>query len=243
MPASTPSPAHIAIIMDGNGRWAQRRGLPRADGHEAGSEALKRTIRAAMTAHVPILTVYAFSSENWRRPAGEVGKLLELFLRALNREIRELDENGVRLHFIGDRSSFNLALREGMARAEKRTRSNTALQLNVAVSYGGQADILQAARALAQQVEEGRLRADELDEARFQAALSLAQLPAPDLFIRTGGEQRLSNFLLWQLAYTELYFTQVLWPDFGAEHFQAALAEFARRERRFGGLAKVEQSA
>lgn len=238
----TSTPAHVAIIMDGNGRWALRQGQPRSAGHEAGSHALKRTIRAALTHQVPMLTVYAFSSENWRRPGSEVRNLLDLFLRALNREVRELDEYGVRLRFIGDRSAFSRTLREGMQQAEKRTADNGALQLNVAVNYGGRADIVQAARSLAEQAVAGRLRPESIDAQRFESMLAPATTPPPDLFIRTGGEHRLSNFLLWQLAYTELYFTDALWPDFGEEHFQAALADFARRDRRFGGLHQVKSA-
>ncbi len=228
--------------MDGNGRWALRQGRPRTDGHEAGSDALKRTIETALELHIPLLTVYAFSSENWSRPRSEVRKLLELFLRALNREVRELDEHGVRLRFVGDRSAFNPALRDGMVRAEKRTRSNSNLLLNVAVNYGGHADIASAARRLARAVEQGKLDSDQIDVARFNSELSLGDVPAPDLFIRTGGESRLSNFLLWELAYTELHFTEVLWPDFGREHFERALEDFARRERRFGGLGDVRHA-
>jgi len=228
--------------MDGNGRWALRQGLPRTAGHEAGSDALKRTIRATRRLDIPVLTVYAFSSENWSRPRSEVRKLLDLFLRALNREVRELDEHDVRLSFIGDRAAFSRTLSEGMQQAEKRTAGNQALQLNVAVNYGGQADVVQAARALAEQVAAGELKPQEIDRDRLGSMLSLSSLTPPDLFIRTGGEQRLSNFLLWQLAYTELYFTDVLWPDFGEEHFCAALADFARRERRFGGLSQVQSA-
>jgi undecaprenyl diphosphate synthase len=228
--------------MDGNGRWALRQGQPRSAGHEAGSDALKRTIRAALAHRIPVLTVYAFSSENWSRPRSEVRKLLDLFLRALNREVRELDEHGVRLSFIGDRSAFSRTLREGMQQAERRTADNDGLYLNVAVNYGGQADIVEAARTLAEHVAAGRIRPDEIDADGFEATLSLAPVPPPDLFIRTGGERRLSNFLLWQLAYTELYFTDVLWPDFGEEHFQAALADYARRDRRFGGLSQVQSA-
>jgi undecaprenyl diphosphate synthase len=235
-------PNHVAIIMDGNGRWASRQGQPRSAGHEAGSDALKRTIRAALNHRIPVLTVYAFSSENWSRPKSEVRKLPDLFLRALNREVRELDEHGVRLCFIGDRSAFSRTLREGMQQAEKRTAGNAALRLNVAVNYGGQADILHAARSLAADAAAGRIRPDEIDEARFESMLSLAATEPPDLFIRTGGERRLSNFLLWQLAYTELYFTDILWPDFGEEHFRAALADYARRDRRFGGLSQVKSA-
>jgi len=236
-----PLPRHVAIIMDGNGRWASRRGQPRSAGHEAGSDALKRTIRAALSHRISTLTVYAFSSENWRRPRSEVRKLLELFLRALNREVRELDEHGVRLSFIGDRSAFSRSLREGMQQAERRTAGNHALQLNVAVNYGGQADLVQAARTLAARVAAGQLQPEQIDAESLGSMLSLSGSP-PDLFIRTGGERRLSNFLLWQLAYTELFFTDVLWPDFGEEHFRAALSDFARRERRFGGLGQVQSA-
>lgn len=235
-------PRHIAIIMDGNGRWAQRRGLPRSAGHEAGSDALKRTIRAALENRVSVLTVYAFSSENWSRPHGEVSKLLDLFMRALNREVRELDEHDVCLRFVGDRSAFSRTLREGMQQAERRTAGNHTLRLNVAVNYGGQSDLLHAARVLAERVAAGRMSAADIDRERFESLLSMASLPPPDLFIRTGGERRLSNFLLWELAYTELYFTDVLWPDFAQEHFEAALADFAGRERRYGGLNRVQSA-
>ncbi|NBB94052.1 MAG: di-trans,poly-cis-decaprenylcistransferase [Gammaproteobacteria bacterium] len=235
-------PQHVAIIMDGNGRWAIRQGKPRSAGHEAGSDALKRTIRAALGHGIRVLTVYAFSSENWSRPKSEVRQLLDLFIKALNREVRELAEHGVRLCFIGDRSAFSRTLREGMLQAERRTAGNTRLHLNVAVNYGGQSDVAAAARALATKVAEGRLRPEQIDREQLEAALSLGQQPAPDLFIRTGGERRLSNFLLWQLAYTELYFTGVLWPDFSEVHFDAALSDFARRERRFGGLGRVQNA-
>ena len=242
MTSLSPLPHHVAIIMDGNGRWALGKGRPRTDGHEAGSDALKRTIETAVRYNIPILTVYAFSSENWSRPRSEVRKLLELFLRALNREVRELDEHGVRLRFVGDRSAFNPALRDGMVRAEKRTRNNTRLLLNVAVNYGGHSDIVDAARRLAEAVEQGKLSSEQIDIRRFSTELALGDIPSPDLFIRTGGESRLSNFLLWEMAYTELYFTEVLWPDFGAEHFEKALEDYARRERRFGGLGDVRHA-
>jgi undecaprenyl diphosphate synthase len=238
----SPLPHHVAIIMDGNGRWALGKGRPRTDGHEAGSDALKRTIETAVRYNIPILTVYAFSSENWSRPRSEVRKLLELFLRALNREVRELDEHGVRLRFVGDRSAFNPALRDGMVRAEKRTRNNTRLLLNVAVNYGGHSDIVDAARRLAEAVEQGKLSSEQIDIRRFSTELALGDIPSPDLFIRTGGESRLSNFLLWEMAYTELHFTEVLWPDFDAEHFETALEDYARRERRFGGLGDVRHA-
>ncbi len=233
-------PQHIAIVMDGNGRWALRRGKPRSYGHQAGSDALKRTIEAAMRQGIAILTVFAFSCENWRRPRTEVRKLLDLFLKALNKDVRELDEHGVRINFIGDRSVFNQTLREGMAQAEQRTCRNSALQLNVAVNYSGRSDIVAAAQRIAAAAATGNLAADELTEDRLHQELSLAHLPPPDLFIRTGGEKRLSNFLLWQIAYSELYFSDVLWPDFGAEALEAALIDYAGRERRFGGLSQVQ---
>ncbi len=242
MTAIPTLPQHVAIVMDGNGRWALRQGKPRSQGHQAGSEALKRAVEAIMTHKIRHLTVYAFSSENWNRPTMEVRQLLDLFMKALTREVRKLDEHGVCIRFIGDRSAFNRALRDGMSRAERRTESNSELLLNVAVNYGGRDDILHAARELARRVQAGELSLDLIDEQTFHRHLSLQDVPAPDLLIRTGGEQRLSNFLLWQLAYTELYFTDVLWPDFAAEHVEAALEDFASRERRFGGLGKVKSA-
>ncbi len=242
MAAISPLPNHLAIIMDGNGRWAMRQDKPRSEGHKAGSDALKRTIEAVMQHGVGALTVYAFSSENWRRPTVEVKQLLELFMNALNREVRELDEHGVRIRFLGDRQAFNAALRDGMRRAEKRTASNTRLMLNVAVNYGGRADILAAARSIAELARSGQLDPESLDEQLFERHLALNGIGPPDLFIRTGGEKRLSNFLLWDLAYTELHFTEVLWPDFGADDIEAALIDYAGRERRFGGTGKVQSA-
>ncbi len=242
MTAIPTLPQHVAIVMDGNGRWAQRQGKPRSQGHQAGSEALKRAVEAIMTHKIRHMTVYAFSSENWSRPTVEVRQLLDLFMRALTREVRELDEHGVCIRFIGDRTAFNRALRDGMSRAERRTEKNDELLLNVAVNYGGRADILNAARELTRRVQSGDLDLEQIDEQTFHNYLSLYDVPAPDLLIRTGGERRLSNFLLWQLAYTELYFTDVLWPDFAAEHVEAALEDFASRERRFGGLGKVKSA-
>ena len=232
-------PRHIAIVMDGNGRWAMRRGKPRSHGHQAGSEALKRTIEAVIRRGIPILTVFAFSCENWNRPRSEVRKLLDLFLKALNKDVRELDEHGVRINFIGDRSVFNKPIREGMSQAERRTCENKRLQLNVAVNYSGRSDIVDAARRIAAAAATGSIAADDLTEERLQQELTLAHLPPPDLFIRTGGEKRLSNFLLWHIAYTELFFSEVLWPDFGAEALDAALIDFSGRERRFGGLSRA----
>jgi len=235
-------PQHLAIVMDGNGRWASLQGKPRSHGHRAGSDALRRAVEAVARHGIPYLTVYAFSSENWRRPPMEVKQLLELFMRALTKEVRELDENGVRIRFIGDRSAFNGALRDGMRRAEKRTENNRRLILNVAVNYGGRADILDAARRLAKEARDQRLNPETISEEHLGRAMALSDLPEPDLLIRTGGERRLSNFLLWQLAYTELYFSNVLWPDFDAEHLDQALVDFAGRNRRFGGLSQVRNA-
>ncbi|MBN6149028.1 di-trans,poly-cis-decaprenylcistransferase [Xanthomonas sp. AmX2] len=227
-------PRHIAIIMDGNGRWAQRRRRPRVIGHRAGARAVNRTIDFCLERGIPALTLFAFSSENWGRPQEEVDALMKLFLHALDREVEELQRRGVRVRFIGDRSRFAPALRERMAQAEARTGDNQALHLSIAASYGGRQDIAQAARALAEEVAAGRLRPEQIDEAALSARMALADLPAPDLFIRTGGDTRISNFLLWQLAYTELWFTETLWPEFGAEVLQQALDDYAGRERRFG---------
>jgi len=216
--------------MDGNGRWARARHLPRTAGHKPTRGVIQGCARRGIEA----LTLFAFSSENWRRPREEVSTLMDLFLVALRREISALHENGVRLRFIGDRSAFSARLREQIEQAEALTAENTGLKLQIAANYGGQWDILQAARALAQRVAEGALSVDDIDEACFEQALSTHDLPQPDLFIRTGGEQRISNFLLWQIAYAELWFTPVLWPDFDDTHLQAALEDFAGRQRRFG---------
>jgi undecaprenyl diphosphate synthase len=237
-----PLPQHVAIVMDGNGRWAQKQGKPRSHGHQAGSEALKRAVEAIMQHRIPFLTVYAFSSENWNRPGVEVKQLLDLFLRALTREVKQLDEHDVRIRFIGDRSAFNAALRDGMRRAERRTADNRALTLNVAVNYGGRGDITQACRELAQAVRSGQLEPVQIDEQTLARHLELNDTPEPDLLIRTGGEKRLSNFLLWQMAYTELHFSDVLWPDFDAADVKAALEDFAGRERRFGGLGQAQSA-
>jgi len=227
-------PRHVAIIMDGNGRWAQQRGLPRPAGHRAGLKPVRTCIEQCTTLGVEALTIFAFSSENWRRPLTEVGFLMELLLEALDNEIGELAQKGVRIRFIGARSTLAPKLQQRIAAAEERTRQNAGLTLVVAVAYGGRADIVEAAKHLALEVKDGRLEPDEIDETRFQAELSLGGLPEPDLFIRSGGEHRISNFLLWNLAYTELWFTDKLWPDFSAEDFAEALAAFAARERRFG---------
>ncbi len=232
--ACADPPCHVAIIMDGNGRWAANRHLPRVAGHRAGVEAVRRTIRAASAAGVSWLTLYAFSSENWRRPAAEVLDLTGLLRHFLRAEVAELNRNGVRLRFIGDRLRFDADIQAELTAAEARTRGNTGLNLIVALSYGGRGEIVAAARAVAEAVKAGSLDPASLDEAEFARRLSTDGMPDPDLIIRTSGEQRLSNFLLWQSAYAEFVFLDVLWPDFGAAHFAGALADYSRRERRFG---------
>ncbi len=227
-------PRHVAIIMDGNGRWAKARNQPRFFGHRAGVGKVREIVEACSEQGIEALTLFAFSSENWRRPKQEVRLLMDLLWTALNREIRKLHENGIAVRFIGDRSAFSPRIGERIAAAEALTAANTGLTLVVAINYGGRWDIVDAARRLAAEVAEGRLAPEAIDEARFASELSIAGLPEPDLFIRTGGEQRISNFLLWHLAYTEFYFTDVLWPDFGREALADALASFGRRQRRFG---------
>lgn len=220
-----PVPAHVAIIMDGNGRWARKRNLPRHAGHQSGVKSTRRVIEASAKAGVGALTLFAFSSENWRRPPGEVSRLMELFLSTLGSEVQKLHENGIRVRFIGDRAKFGSGLQGEMDRAEVLTAANTSLQLNVAVNYGGRWELAKAARRLAEKAAAGELDPATIDEDVLRAELALpSDMAEPDLFIRTGGDQRLSNFLLWHLAYTELYFTDTLWPDFGAEDFRTALA-------------------
>ncbi len=220
--------------MDGNGRWAQARGQPRHAGHKAGIEPVRMTVEACGELGVGALTLFAFSSENWQRPADEVARLMDLFMEALQEQVEELHRNGVRLRFIGERRSLSVRLQARLNEAEDRTRANSGLNVNVAVGYGGRWDIVQAARALARSCTSGAMSADAIDEQALHARLSLAELPDPDLFIRTGGEHRISNFLLWNLAYTELHFCDVLWPDFSRADLQTALDHFAGRERRFG---------
>ena len=227
-------PRHIAIVMDGNGRWAQQRGLPRPVGHSEGAKAVRRVVEACAQRGIQALTLFAFSSENWRRPRLEVDVLMRLFMRTLRSEIRRLDSAGVRLRFIGDRAAFSEALQQRMAQAEQRTAGNNGLNLVIAANYGGRWDIVQAAQQLAREVAAGRLSSDAINQAALQQYMCLADLPEPDLFIRTGGEQRISNFLLWQLAYTELYFSERLWPDYNAADLDAACSAFASRQRRFG---------
>lgn len=238
LPRELQVPRHIAIIMDGNGRWATRRGLPRAAGHREGARAVRRTIEAAISEGVAWLTLFAFSSENWRRPAEEVTDLTLLLRHYLRAELRELAEAGVKLHVIGERGRFGPALQRELAEAEARTQANTGLNLVIALSYGARAEIAAAARRIAEAAQAGTLDPAQLDEAGFAARLSTAGMPDPDLVIRTSGEQRLSNFLLWQAAYAELVFDDVFWPDFDATNLAAAIAEYARRERRFGARPK-----
>jgi len=227
-------PRHVAVVMDGNGRWAERRGLPRTAGHRAGMKAARAAVEHSIRRGVGALTLFAFSSENWSRPAEEVGVLMQLFVEGLQREVRQLVDNGVRLRFIGDRAALSARLRESMRSAEELTAGNDRLELFIAASYGGRWDIVQAARSLAADARDGRLDPALIGDADFAARLSLGAAPDPDLFIRTGGEFRISNFLLWNLAYTELYFCDTLWPDFGAVDYDAAIAHFAGRERRYG---------
>ena len=229
IPGTGIVPRHVAIIMDGNGRWAKKRFLPRVAGHRRGVEAVRETVKACIERGVEYLTLFAFSSENWRRPPEEVSFLMQLFLRSLEQEVGKLDGNGIRFKVVGDLSRFDLRIVEHIRRGEELTKDNTRLTLTIAANYGGRWDILQAAE---------RCRREEpsatITEERLARYLSMAYAPEPDLFIRTGGEQRVSNFLLWQLAYTELYFTESLWPDFGAEALEAAFESFRQRERRFG---------
>jgi undecaprenyl diphosphate synthase len=234
MKASSDLPAHIAIVMDGNGRWAKLRNRPRSMGHQAGKRALRNVIEHCAKLGIGMLTVFAFSSENWNRPAGEVSRLMDLFLRALDKEAVELDQNGICLRFIGDKSAFKPNLQLKMKEAEQLTAGNTHMVVNVAVNYGGRWDITQAARQLAASVIESGQSPADINEQQFSGFLSLAGSPDPDLFIRTGGEMRISNFLLWQSAYAEFYFTQVLWPDFDAEALEQAIQSYRSRERRFG---------
>jgi undecaprenyl diphosphate synthase len=227
-------PRHLAVIMDGNGRWAQRRQRPRTLGHRAGAKAVQVCLEFCLAEGIEALTLFAFSSENWNRPPEEVGALMKLFLRMLDSEVDELHRRGVRVAFIGDRAGFPDTIRERMQSAEQTTARNRRLVLTIAAGYGGRWDVTQACRQLAQDVAAGRITPDQITEAALDARMGLHGLPEPDLFIRTGGDVRISNFLLWQLAYTELWFTETLWPDLDESVLQAALAEFGERERRFG---------
>lgn len=232
-------PNHIAIVMDGNGRWAQQRSRPRSMGHQAGLKALRKVVEHCGHSGIRELTVFAFSSENWNRPEAEVSRLMDLFMRALDKEAAELHENKVRIRFIGDLSRLSPGLQEKIRAVLDRTPPDCEMILNVAVNYGGRWDITNAARSLAADVAAGRAGPEQVDETALAARLSTAGGSDPDLLIRTGGEMRISNFLLWQAAYSELYFSPVLWPDFGPEEIDRAIAAFATRERRFGTIANA----
>lgn len=227
-------PHHIAIIMDGNGRWARSRGLPRPAGHREGVKSVRRVVEACRKHQVEALTLFAFSSENWKRPPTEVSLLMDLLISTLRKEIDSLHGNGVQVRFIGDRAPFSAKLRQLMDNSEVLTQDNSGLRLSIAVNYGGQWDIAEATRKVAAMVQTGAIALSDIDAELLGKQLCLADLPEPDLFIRTGGEQRISNFLLWQLAYTELYFTDTLWPDFDEHSLVDALNSFAQRQRRFG---------
>ena len=233
-PGKRTVPRHIAVIMDGNGRWARERTLPRHAGPRAGVKAVRATVELSAAREVDYLTLFAFSSENWNRPREEVSKLMGLFVEALRREVDELHQNNVRLRFIGAREQLDPKLIEKIGDAERLTAANTGLRLQVAVAYGGRWDIVQAARSAAERVVRGELDSGDIDEATIADGLQLAGIPDPDLLVRTGGEQRISNFLLWNLAYAELWFCDALWPDFGKPEFDAALDYFSQRQRRYG---------
>ena len=234
--ATETPPLHVAVVMDGNGRWAKRRGLPRTLGHRAGVEALKRIVEAAPDLGIRWLTVFGFSTENWSRPAAEVAELMALPKRYFESDLARLEREGVRVRVIGSRQGLSRDLVKICAEAETRTAKNDRFHLNVAFNYGGKADIVDAARKFADAVAAGRARPDDLTEALFESQLATAPSPAPDLIVRPSGEQRLSNFMLWQAAYAEFIFQDVLWPDYSAEHLKAAIAEFQTRNRRYGAV-------
>jgi undecaprenyl diphosphate synthase len=229
-------PKHVAIIMDGNGRWAKARGLPRTAGHRKGVEAVRRTVEAARELGIPYLTMFGFSSENWRRPEGEVFDLMQLLRFYLRSEIAELHKNGVRLRVIGDRAKLSGDIVTMIEKAEELTRSNTELNLIIALSYGARQEIVEATRQMVRDALEGRLSPEEITEESFSARLLTRDIPDPDLLVRTSGEQRISNFLLWQSAYTELVFVDTLWPDFTKRDLEDAIREFNRRDRRYGAV-------
>ncbi|OCF96601.1 isoprenyl transferase [Gilliamella sp. wkB308] len=235
-------PSHVAIIMDGNGRWAKKQNQLRAFGHRAGLKAVRKIVSYAATIGIKVLTLYAFSSENWKRSSNEVSSLLSLFIYALNRETKSLHKNNIRLNIIGDISRFNEQLQTMIVNAEALTKNNSGLVLNIAANYGGRWDILQSARNIAIQVKHGELMIDDITEERLGLEMSMGDFPDVDLVIRTGGEYRISNFLLWQIAYAELYFTDTLWPDFDQALFDQAISDFNTRDRRFGGILAEEQS-
>ena len=227
-------PSHVAIIMDGNGRWAKKRKLPRTAGHREGVKVTQEIIKACGKAGVKYLTLFAFSSENWKRPKSEVSALMDLFLQSLQNEVQNLLENGVRLRFFGKKDEFSSKLYEQIQNAEDITKKNDKLNLNIAANYGGKWDILQATKNIVENVINGSLSIEDIDASIFDDYLVTMNMPAPDLFIRTGGEMRISNFLLWQLAYTELYFSEKLWPEFNVEELEKAFESFKMRQRRYG---------
>ncbi len=239
LPASPDHPSgpqHVAIIMDGNGRWAKARGLPRVAGHRRGADAVRRVVRGAGELGIPVLTLFAFSTENWTRPADEVADLMGLLRHYLRNELEELRKNGARLRVIGNRDGLAADIVRDIADAEKTTSSNARIDVNICINYGARDEILRATRRMAQKVASGEITVDGIDQNSFERELLTAGLPDPDLLIRTSGEQRISNFLLWQCAYSELVFVDTLWPDFGKEHLEQAIVEFRRRERRYGGV-------
>ena len=239
----TARPEHIAIIMDGNGRWAKQRGLPRVAGHRAGVKTLRKLIEHAVRLGLNAITVYAFSQENWQRPRSEVDSLMDLFMAALQSELDDLNENNVRLSFIGGRADLSRKLQASIRHSETKTQTNTGLKLNIAANYSGRWDITRACRALMAAAVADQIAPAEIGEAHINERLSLAGCAEPDLFIRTGGERRISNYLLWQLAYTELYFSDVLWPDFNPARFESALDWFTQRQRRFGKTSEQIEAA
>ena len=227
-------PRHVAVVMDGNGRWANKRHLPRAAGHKAGVGSTRKIVENCAKKNIEALTIFAFSSENWNRPASEVSSLMSLFISTITAEVKKLNKKNVCVRFIGDRTRFSEKLQASINDSEILTKDNTGLHLNIAANYGGRWDIVNACKQLAAEVKNNNKAIDDIDEATLSSFMSLSELPAPDLFIRTGGEQRISNFLIWQLAYSELYFVDTLWPDFSDEDFSAALDWYAGRQRRFG---------
>jgi len=233
----TPSyPKHVAIIMDGNGRWAELHRKPRSTGHKAGGDAAQKIIKYAGKNRIETLSLFAFSTENWRRPQQEINYLMQLLLKGLQDATKKLHKNNIQLRFIGDLTQFSVKLRQRIEQAVKLTQQNTGLKLVIAINYGGQWDIIQATKKISQQLVNKKITTKDICAENFAKHLAIADLPDPDLFIRTSGEQRISNFFLWQLAYTELYFTDILWPDFSEKHFKQALDDFAKRKRRFGKL-------
>jgi len=240
-PIITPKPAHVAVIMDGNGRWANAKGLSRVAGHKQGVDSVKSLIKGCLRHEIPYLTIFAFSSENWNRPEKEVNTLMELLSNALETQTKKLDENGIQLRLIGDLSKFSPAIQKLAVRAQEQTANNAKLILCVAINYGGRWDITQACKKIVAKVEAGELCADDVNEELICSNVTTVGIPDPDLFIRTSGEYRISNFLLWQAAYSEFYFTDILWPDFDEDAFTDALMKYTRRDRRFGNA--IDSSA